>query len=84
MSRAQTAHSLPRHNCPATLVRRFPEDIECVHRSNSLDRGSIFISNVEAAQNPNTLRSTPNAMQDTTSRQCSPRLAATNSPTIEQ
>jgi len=40
-----------------TMPEKFPEDIECVIKSNNENYGSVYISNVEAAQNPNTLRS---------------------------
>lgn len=36
----------------------FPEDIQCVHESDSPFNGKIFISNIEAASNPQTYKST--------------------------
>ena len=56
----KTAYSLsmPKHNYYAPLSKRFPEDIECIIQSPHRDRGSLYISNIEAAENPNTLQST--------------------------
>lgn len=56
---------------------KYPEDIECVLVSECPDKGSIFISNVEAAQNVNTLRSKTVAIQNTKSKLCSPVREAT-------
>jgi hypothetical protein len=40
------------------MPKTFPEDIECIISAPMPDRGSLYISNVEAASNPNTLKST--------------------------
>lgn len=48
---------------PAYLTRPahqvFPEDIDCVFDSDS-ERGAIFVGNLEAAENLDTLKSTNN------------------------
>lgn len=50
-------------------IQKWAEDIECVQTGSTASKGSIYISNVEAAENPITLNSTPLVMQNTTSRQ---------------
>ena len=37
--------------------KKYPEDIQCVHPSSHPKKGAIYVSNVEAAENPNTLKS---------------------------
>lgn len=66
MQRGITSHSLPKHNFHAPLLKRFPEDIQCILQGPDREAGSIFISNIEAAENPNTLRSTFSSMKNST------------------
>ena len=40
------------------VPQKYPEDIQCVLISQDRSKGSIFISNVEAAENVSTLDST--------------------------
>lgn len=47
----------------------FPEDIECVLQPAN-GKGGIFIGNLEAAESLTTLKSTPAATQNSTSRRC--------------
>ena len=35
--------------------QKYPEDIECVFPSNNPNKGAIYVSNVEAAENHKTL-----------------------------
>lgn len=52
------SYSMPKHYRTIEHPKTFPEDIECIIRSKLPDSGSLFISNVEAASNPATLKST--------------------------
>lgn len=52
------SYSMPKHYRTIEQPKTFPEDIECIIRSKLPDSGSLFISNVEAASNPATLKST--------------------------
>ena len=38
---------------------KFPEDIECIVEPSKYNTGAIFVSNIEAACNPETLKSNP-------------------------
>lgn len=38
------------------LMRTFPEDIECIIEPKN-GKGGIYVSNIEAAENPKTLQS---------------------------
>ena len=40
------------------MPKKYPEDIQCVFPSSDPHKGAIYVSNVEAAENINTLRST--------------------------
>ena len=64
MRRPFTPQYSQKYPSAASVSRGFPEDISCVFRSMNLDHGSIFISNVEAAKNPNTLASIDEIIQD--------------------
>ena len=55
-SYAMTAHKNPYPPDP----KKWPEDIECVMPSSDPQKGAIYISNVEAAENILTLNSTVN------------------------
>lgn len=46
------------------IMQKFPEDIECVLEPVG-GCGGLYLSNIEAAQNPRTLQSTASAMQGT-------------------
>lgn len=61
--------SMPKPYASLNLNAKFPEDIECIIHSPHPDRGSLFISNIEAAENLATLRSTPDLTQNTASLQ---------------
>jgi hypothetical protein len=39
------------------MPKTFPEDIDCVIRGKTASQGSIYISNIEAAENIETLKS---------------------------
>lgn len=56
----KTAHhfSMQKPYASLNLNNKFPEDIECIISSPQPDRGSLYISNIEAAENINTLKST--------------------------
>lgn len=45
------------NNRYAPMQRKYPEDIECIIKSTHPSKGSLYISNVEAAENPQTLKS---------------------------
>lgn len=47
------------------LQQKFPEDIQCILEPLR-GVGGIFISNIEAAENPKTLESTPRLNQSIT------------------
>ena len=64
MRRPFTPQLSQKYPAATSVSRGFPEDISCVFRSMNLDHGSIFISNVEAAKNPNTLASIDEGIQD--------------------
>ena len=64
MRRPFTPQYSQKYPSATSVSRGFPEDISCVFRSMNLDHGSIFISNVEAAKNPNTLASIDEIIQD--------------------
>lgn len=64
MHRGLTSHSLPRHKFHAPLVKRFPEDIQCIIQGRGHESGSLYISNIEAAESPSTLRSTTKFIQN--------------------
>jgi hypothetical protein len=51
------SYSMPRPYHSIEMPKTFPEDIECIVRGPTPDAGSLYISNVEAASNPNTLKS---------------------------
>lgn len=50
------------------LLQKYSEDIQCVYPSPDPTKGSIYVSNVEAAENPQTLASKFSTIQNTTSR----------------
>jgi protein-tyrosine phosphatase len=50
---------MPKPYLSQDLPKKFPEDIECIIKSKDPDAGSLYISNVEAAENPMTLKSNP-------------------------
>lgn len=49
-----TAYSMPKQH---GLLEKYPEDIQCVYPSGDPTKGSIYVSNVEAASNIKTLNS---------------------------
>ena len=55
--KGQYSFSMPKPYSSLNLQKKFPEDIECVIRSDDKSRGSLYISNIEAAENINTLKS---------------------------
>lgn len=57
MYRNNYSFSMPKPYYTQNLPKTFPEDIECIIKSNDPEMGSLYISNVEAASNPNTLKS---------------------------
>lgn len=44
-------------------TEKFPEDIECIIKSPCPENGSLYISNIEAAENLSTLKSMPFSKQ---------------------
>lgn len=52
------SYSLPKPYASLTLPQKFPEDIQCIIQSPHPTRGSLYISNIEAAENLTTLKST--------------------------
>lgn len=63
MYRTGYSYSMPKPYYQAPQPKTYPEDIECIIRSKNPDAGSLYISNVEAASNPKTLKSTPGPTQ---------------------
>ena len=59
------------------MLKKFSEEIECVLEPVS-GRGGLSISNIEAAENPMTLKSTIGTTQNIRSRQCLQSLAGIN------
>lgn len=51
-------YSMQKPYASLNISNKFPEDIECIIRSPDTLKGSLFISNIEAAENINTLQST--------------------------
>jgi hypothetical protein len=62
----QGVYSAPKYlyNHPQKTNKKWPEDIECIIKSNNPDKGSLYLSNVEAAENPATVRSTYSLIQE--------------------
>lgn len=58
MRRGLTSLSIPKAQLSGNLPKKFPEDIECIIRAKDPTCGSLYISNIEAAENPATLQST--------------------------
>lgn len=56
MQKHHYAYSQPKYGLLLS-EKKFPEDIECIMKSSDSEKGSLYISNVEAASNPLTLRS---------------------------
>jgi hypothetical protein len=56
-------YSLPKSNA---MPEKWPEDIQCVHPSKNPNKGSIYVSNVEAASNHETLSSIYNEIKNST------------------
>jgi len=48
---------------------RYPEDIQIIIRSDTHAHGNLFLGNLEAAQNPQLLQSTPQFTQNSKSLQ---------------
>lgn len=55
ISRNHTFNHAPLYN--SYNPKKYPEDIECVYPSSDPKKGAIYVSNVEAAENPATLKS---------------------------
>jgi hypothetical protein len=62
------SYSMPRPYQSVEMPKTFPEDIECIVTAPTPDRGSLYISNVEAASNPSTLKRSHGLMQGSGSR----------------
>lgn len=63
MLRGYSSFSMPKPYASLNMPKKFPEDIECIIQSRNLSSGSLYISNIEAAENINTLKSTPSMTQ---------------------
>ena len=48
-------YSPPRYGLSSQSQQKFPEDIELVIKSEQFDKGNLFISNIEAAENFRTI-----------------------------
>jgi hypothetical protein len=70
MYQSSYSFSMPKPYHSIDMPKTFPEDIECIVKAKTADKGSLYISNVEAASNPNTLKSNPLFKQNTTSLLC--------------
>lgn len=57
MIRNHYSYSLPKAYGSVTLPQKFPEDIQCIIHSPDPAKGSLYISNIEAAENLSTLKS---------------------------
>ena len=57
MYRSPTSYSQPKPYTSLNMPKSFPQDIECIIKSSDPEKGSLYISNIEAAENPATLRS---------------------------
>lgn len=57
MYTANYSFSSPKPYHSIEMPKTFPEDIECIIKGRADGFGSLYISNVEAASNPNTLKS---------------------------
>ena len=49
MYRNHYSFSMPKPYTSLNMPKKFPEDIECVIKSNNPEKGSVYISNIEAA-----------------------------------
>ena len=63
-----TPRTLPLMQNGISLQVRYPEDIQIIIRADTHTHGSLFLSNLEAAQNPQLLQSTPSATQNSKSQ----------------
>jgi len=57
MYRNYYSFSTPKPYLVQETTKKFAEDIECIIKSGNPDAGSLYISNIEAASNPATLKS---------------------------
>jgi hypothetical protein len=78
MYRNHYSFSMPKPYTSLNLPQKFPEDIECIIKGKSSTQGSLYISNIEAAENLKTLKSTLSLRENSKSEQCSPVQKAMN------
>ncbi len=57
MYRGHYSYSMPKAYPAPEVSKKFPEDIECIIKSKDPTSGSLYISNIEAAQNLDTIKS---------------------------
>ena len=57
MYRGNYSFSMPKPYTSLNMPKKWPEDIECIIKASDPSCGSLYISNVEAAENINTLKS---------------------------
>ena len=70
MYRGHYSFSMPKPYTSLKLPQKFPEDIECIIKGKSSSQGSLYISNIEAAENLNTLKSTNAVRENFKLEQC--------------
>lgn len=81
MYQSNYSFSMPKPYHSIDMPKTFPEDIECIIKGKTPEAGSLYISNVEAASNPNTLKSTPLSIQNSKLLQFSAALRGMSSNT---
>ena len=68
MYRGNYSFSMPKPYASLNMPKKWPEDIECIIKASDPSCGSLYISNVEAAENVNTLKSTNQVIKNLASR----------------